>query len=83
MKPEALERLKKWVIELGEHNISYEYCTVIKAQDIADFLTEFTPGISGRIEVEPPNPQTWNLYMDGSSNREGCGPGLLLESLAG
>ena len=40
-KPEALRRLLKWAIELGQFDINYRPRTVIKGQALADFITEF------------------------------------------
>lgn len=41
-KPELSGRLIKWSIELGQYEISYKLRTVIKAQEIVDFIAEFT-----------------------------------------
>ncbi|GKD44664.1 reverse transcriptase domain-containing protein, partial [Tanacetum coccineum] len=39
-KPDALRRLQKWSVLLGEHNISYRPRTAVKGQILADFLIE-------------------------------------------
>lgn len=45
LKPGTSERLAKWAIELGEHDISYHPRVSIKGQALADFLLE----ISGEL----------------------------------
>nr|XP_027066312.1 uncharacterized protein LOC113692140 [Coffea arabica] len=92
IRPEASGRLTKWAIELGEYDLSYEPRTAIKAQALADFLAELTFD-----EVKEPIPSTtpvtaevaiaelqrWILHVDGSSNSESSGAGLLLEDPQG
>ena len=72
--------------------------TTIKGQAIADFVVEFTylmkvlgltteeASTSGEHTKndEPTNPgNVWNLRIDGSSNVNGSGAGIILESLTG
>ncbi|XP_027156196.1 uncharacterized protein LOC113756920 [Coffea eugenioides] len=86
VRPEASGRLTKWAVELGEYDLSYEPRTAIKAQDLADFLAEltFTEGPeSTSAKAEVSTPSTWTLYVDGSSNGDGSGAGLLLEGPQG
>ncbi|XP_074560919.1 uncharacterized protein LOC141817146 [Curcuma longa] len=54
-----------------EYDIQYQPRTAIKAQALADFLTEIPKG-----ETE----QIWKVYVDGSSNRQGSGIGVVLIS---
>lgn len=42
-KPEALGRLTKWCIEFSKFDITYRPRPAIKAQVLADFISEFTP----------------------------------------
>ncbi|XP_074562424.1 uncharacterized protein LOC141818926 [Curcuma longa] len=70
-KPEISGWLVKWTVELGEYDIQYQPRTAIKAQALADFLTEVPEG-------EPE--QTWKVYVDDSSNRQGSGVGVVLIS---
>ena len=53
-KPEALARLLKWVIELGQFDVSYQPHTSIKGQALPDFIVEFThldtTEVSGTID---------------------------------
>ena len=82
-KPEVSGRLMKWAIELSEFNIRYKPKTAIKGQVLADFVMEFAP-----IElVEPTRSEDdlpiWKLSVDGASNAQGSGAGLILTSPEG
>ncbi|XP_074573491.1 uncharacterized protein LOC141829917 [Curcuma longa] len=68
-QPEASGRLIKWTVELGEYDIRYEPRAAIKAQALADFLSEIS-----REEAE----EEWKVYVDGASNKQGSGVGVLL-----
>ncbi|KAL0362091.1 UNVERIFIED_CONTAM: hypothetical protein Scaly_1164300 [Sesamum calycinum] len=39
-KPDTFRQLIKWAVELNEYDISYLPCTTIKAQALADFVSE-------------------------------------------
>ena len=41
-KPEAARRMVQWAIELSQFDIEYHPKTAIKAQALANFITEFT-----------------------------------------
>lgn len=88
-KPESSGRLMKWSVELGEFDIQYKPRTAVKAQVLADFLAEFTPpeeekqpqfltepGLSEQMGPEV----VWDLFVDGSSNVQASGAGLVLVS---
>ncbi|XP_027069631.1 uncharacterized protein [Coffea arabica] len=86
VRPDASGRLTKWAVELGEYDLSYEPRTAIKAQGLADFLAEltFTEGRESTSAIaEVSTPHLWTLYVDGSSNGDGSGAGLLLEGPQG
>ncbi|XP_027158506.1 uncharacterized protein LOC113760135 [Coffea eugenioides] len=86
VRPEASGRLTKWAVELGEYDLSYEPRTAIKAQALADFLAEltFTEGRESTSAIaEVSTSHLWTLYVDGSSNGDGSGAGLLLEGPQG
>ncbi|XP_025662052.1 uncharacterized protein [Arachis hypogaea] len=73
-KPELAGRLIKWSIELSKFDIQYQPRGSVKSQYLADFLAEFTG----------PSPKTqntqWLLFVDGASNLQGSGAGILLEN---
>nr|XP_027122086.1 uncharacterized protein LOC113739037 [Coffea arabica] len=85
-KPEVSGRITKWAVELAEHDLSYRPRTAIKAQALADFLTEganlnlteLAPTLTDTPVEEP-----WVLFVDGASSKEGSGAGLLLTSPTG
>ena len=69
-KPEVSGRVMKWAIEL-------------KGQVLSDFVIEFTP-----IELAEPTRSEddlliWKLSVDGASNAQGSGAGLILTSPKG
>ena len=76
----------KWALELEEFEVLYRPQTAIKEQALVDFIAEFTYPEDPVEEVEPPNclPNlqgslpTWTLYVDGSSNSQGSGAGIIL-----
>ncbi|XP_073130781.1 uncharacterized protein [Henckelia pumila] len=59
---------------LSEYDIQYEPRSAIKAQALADFLAE-----TRHMEAE----DLWKVYVDDSSNSEGCGVGVFLISPRG
>ena len=82
-KPEVSERLMKWAIELSEFDIRYKPKTAIKGQILADFVMEFAP-----VELAEPTQSRddlpiWKLSVDGASNAQGSGAGLILTSPEG
>ncbi|KAL5537740.1 hypothetical protein UlMin_045713 [Ulmus minor] len=82
--PECSGRLAKWAIELSEFDIEYKPRTSIKGQAVADFISEFTRSDSvltreNSGEDSWTNP-VWKLFVDGSTNQEGSGIGIVLES---
>jgi len=76
-KPDLAERMMTWAIQLSQFDIKYEPRTTIKAQVLANFLTE-TSNLPADV-----NPPTWTLHVDGSSNDKGSGAGIVLESDTG
>ncbi|XP_072087011.1 uncharacterized protein [Arachis hypogaea] len=73
-KPEVAGRLIKWAVELSEFDIRYQPRGPIKSQFLADFIAELT------LPSEDDHAKQWILYVDGSSNHEGCGAGIRLEA---
>ncbi|KAM2494403.1 hypothetical protein ACFX1W_034508 [Malus domestica] len=80
----------KWAIALGEFDISYQPKPAEKGQAVVDFITDFTypvdiistpkEVVSLPSEAQKTEPTTlaWSLYVDGLSNQQGCGAGLVV-----
>ncbi|KAM1041861.1 hypothetical protein ACFX2I_030941 [Malus domestica] len=88
--PDTSGRMIKWAIALGEFDISYQPKPAEKGQAVADFIADFTypvdiastpeavaslPSEAQKVESTT---SAWSLYVDGSSNQQGCGAGLVL-----
>ncbi|XP_064955577.1 uncharacterized protein LOC135607564 [Musa acuminata AAA Group] len=69
--------LIEWSVELGEFDIRYVLRTAIKAQAVADFISEVTQPKGEEPECVKTE---WLLCVDGSSGRSGVGAGLVLEA---
>nr|KYP42541.1 Retrovirus-related Pol polyprotein from transposon 297 family [Cajanus cajan] len=75
-KPELAGRMMAWPIELSEFDISFEPRGPIKSQYLVDFVNELQP--VGHFERNQ-----WVLRVDGSSNSQGSGAGIILEGPTG
>jgi len=75
-KPNVAGRMVRWAVELSEFDILYEPRGSIKGQVYADIVAELSPG-SAQQEEEVDS--QWVLSMDGSSNQQGSGAGVVLE----
>ncbi|XP_025636205.1 uncharacterized protein [Arachis hypogaea] len=71
-KPELAGRLIKWSVELSEFDIQYEPRKTLKSQVLADFISEMNND-THNTEVR------WSMHVDGASNKEGSGAGILLK----
>ena len=70
-KLEAAGRMIQWAIELNQFDIEYHPKTAIKAQDLADFIIEFTFPDEDSLTDEV---ERWTIQTDGSSaQRRGGG----------
>jgi len=74
-KPDVAGRMVKWAVELSEFDIRYEPRGPIKGQVFADFVVKLS---SGAASPEGSVFQ-WVLSVDGSSNQQGSGAGVILE----
>ena len=82
-KPETPERLMKWAKELSEFDIRYRTKTAIKGQVLADFVMEFTSAEPAKDAQTTTDLSIWKLSVDGASNAQGSGAGLILTSPEG
>ena len=82
-KPETSDRLMKWAIELSEFDIRYRPKTAIKGQVLADFVMEFASTEPAMDAQAATDFSTWKLSVDGASNAQGSGAGLILTSPEG
>ncbi|RDX79321.1 hypothetical protein CR513_40270, partial [Mucuna pruriens] len=77
-KSNLVGRMVAWSIQLSEFDISFEIRGHVKAQALADFITELTP-----IGTPTAEEGEWYLSVDGSSNQTGSGAGVILEGPEG
>ena len=63
-KPEAAGRMVQWAIKLNQFDIKYLPRTAIKAQALADFITEFTFPDEDNLTNKA---ERWTIQTDGSS----------------
>ena len=82
-KPETSGRLMKWAIELSEFDIRYNPKTAIKGQVLADFVMEFTSAEPAENAQMLTDLAIWRLSIDGATNAQGSGAGLILTSSEG
>ena len=73
----------KWAIELSEFDIRYKPKTTIKGQVLADFVMEFTSAEPAKNAQTVNDLSIWKLSVDGASNAQGSGAGLILTSPEG
>nr|KYP31646.1 Retrovirus-related Pol polyprotein from transposon 17.6 [Cajanus cajan] len=75
-KPELVGRMMAWSVELSQFDITFKPRGPIKAQCLVDFVNELHP--HGHFEEH-----WWTLHVDGSSNYQGSGAGVILEGPKG
>ena len=73
----------KWAIELSEFDIIYKPKTAIKGQVLADFVMEFTLAEPAQNAQAMNDLPIWKLSVDGASNAQGSGAGIILTSPEG
>nr|KYP67716.1 Uncharacterized protein Mb2253c family [Cajanus cajan] len=75
-KPELAGRMMAWSIELSKFDIVFESRSPIKSQCLVDFVNELQP--KGHFISD-----LWTMHVDGSSNNQGSGVGVILEAPTG
>ncbi|XP_073099648.1 uncharacterized protein [Elaeis guineensis] len=86
--------MAKWAVKLDEFDIQYRPRSSMKAQVLADFVTECTifdnkskdtddNTIKEATTLKPDLKSTWVLHIDGASNAQGSGAGLILTNFEG
>jgi len=76
---DALGRLIKRAVELSQYGIDFDAQRAIKGQALENFITENT----NTIPASTPSDDSWNLYVDGSSTKDDCEAGLIVETPQG
>jgi hypothetical protein len=74
-KSDLSGRLVNWSVELGQFDIEFHPWTAIKGQVLADFLLEFCNIPESQDHAQVP---TWVIYVDGSSQGQRSGTGVVL-----
>ena len=82
-KPETSRRLMKWALELSEFDIIYKLKTSIKGQVLEEFVMEFTSAKPAENAQTPTDLPIWKLSVDGATNAQGSGAGIILTSPEG
>ncbi|MDV3197488.1 MAG: hypothetical protein Q8879_00115, partial [Candidatus Phytoplasma australasiaticum] len=62
----------KWSIELSEFDVQYQARNSLKSQALADFVVELSAPETSTSELQ------WTLHVDGASNPQGSGAGIIL-----
>ncbi|GJT75265.1 reverse transcriptase domain-containing protein [Tanacetum coccineum] len=88
-KPEKSDRIAKWAIKLGGHEIKYRGKNLIKGKILVDFLAETSlpenrEAKNEEVKRKEPEPENaWKLFTDGASSSDGSGAGLMVVSPEG
>ena len=73
-------RIAKWALELMGQGISYVPWTVVKSQELADFMEEWT---KIQMSLAAVDQEYWTMYFDGSLMKKGASMGLVFVSPLG
>ena len=79
-KPEVTSRMIQWAIELSQFDIEYLPRTAIKAQALADFITEFTFLDKDNLTNDA---KRWTIQTDGSSAQKKGRVGVVITTPEG
>ncbi|GAU51996.1 hypothetical protein TSUD_417990, partial [Trifolium subterraneum] len=72
-RPNMVGRMLKWSLELAEFDISFDSRKALKAHVLADFVAEMTTSTTSEKNK-------WTIFVDGSSNSQESGAGIILEN---
>ncbi|KAL0355219.1 UNVERIFIED_CONTAM: hypothetical protein Sradi_3968800 [Sesamum radiatum] len=78
-KPDTSGQLVKWAVELSGYDISYLPKTAIKAQALADFVSEMAEMTIKDVSHD----QKWLLHVDSSSTAQGSGASIIITTPQG
>jgi hypothetical protein len=78
---EASGRIRKWASQLAEHTISFNLCSAIKSQMLADFIADWTP--SSPSQQRPTTEVIWHLACDEAYYDKGAGASAVLVAPSG
>ncbi|KAL2250220.1 UNVERIFIED_CONTAM: Retrovirus-related Pol polyprotein from transposon [Sesamum indicum] len=81
-RPKASGRMIKWAVELGPYDIDYQPRTAQKAQVLADFVMELSSDLKSPL-VAKEQVSKWMLHVDGASNANNGGAGILIQGPKG
>lgn len=76
-RPKLAGQLSIWSIILLVYDIKYVPNNVIKAQPLANFMTEMTL-VPEALEPTEPTVETWQIWTDGAYSVEGSGISIVL-----
>ena len=73
---------------MGEFDISYRPRTAIKGQVLADLVVDFTEEspnghTMGLLDKGEDYPPLWQLWVDGATNKNGSGAGIVMTTPVG
>ena len=74
-KPDVAGRMVRWAVELSDFDVQYKPRGPIKGQVYVDFLVKLSSADAHQKEAN----FRWVLSVDGSSNQQGSGAGVILE----
>ncbi|KAL2228389.1 UNVERIFIED_CONTAM: Retrovirus-related Pol polyprotein from transposon opus [Sesamum indicum] len=81
-RPETSRRWIKWAVELGQYDVDYQPRTAQKAQVLADFVMELSSDPKSP-PVDEEQTSKWMLHVDGASNANNGGAGILIQGPKG
>jgi len=74
-KPDVASRMVRWAVELSKFYVQYELRGPIKGQVYANFVVKLSSATTHQEEAD----FRCVLFVDGSSNQQGSGAGVILE----